>query len=51
MPKIIKVTRNQVEAAKLIVSRAERGIGEASPAVRAIANAKRAPKEADHLRR
>lgn len=39
MPRTLKVTRAQVHAARLIVERAERGIGEASPAVRAIAEA------------
>lgn len=45
--KTIKVSRAQVRAAKLIVERAERGIGEASPAVRAIARAKPAAGESD----
>jgi hypothetical protein len=40
MPKTIYVTSAQVAAAKLILKRAKRGIGEASPAVIAIANAK-----------
>ena len=44
MPRTIRATRAQVRAAKLIVERAERGIGEASPAVRAIARAR----PADH---
>lgn len=44
MPKTIKVTRAQKLAAQLIVERAERGIGTASPAVRAIAAAKPAAK-------
>src|SRR4051794_39914907 len=34
--KTLKVNRAQVRAARLIVSRASRGLGEASPAVRAI---------------
>jgi hypothetical protein len=38
--KTVKVSRAQVAAAKLIVERAERGIGTASVAVRAIADAK-----------
>jgi len=37
----LKVNRAQVRAARLIVSRAARGIGQASPAVRAIAQAQR----------
>jgi hypothetical protein len=41
--KTINVTRAQVRAAQLIVRRAARGIGHASPAVRAIANARPAP--------
>lgn len=41
MPKTIKINRAQVRAARLIVKRAERGIGHASPAVIAMANAKR----------
>ena len=40
MGKTIKVTRTQVLAARLIVKRADRGIGTASEAVRAIAGAK-----------
>lgn len=40
MAKTLKATRAQVHAARLIVSRAARGIGTASPAVRALANAK-----------
>ena len=38
--KTVKVTRAQVRAAKLIVNRASRGIGVATPALKAIANAK-----------
>lgn len=38
--KTVKVTRAQVRAAKLIVDRASRGIGFATPAVKAIANAR-----------
>lgn len=41
MAKTLKVNRAQVRAARLIVSRASRGIGQAGPAVRAIAQAKR----------
>lgn len=37
MPRTVKVTRAQVLAARLIVERAARGIGEVSPAVRALA--------------
>ena len=40
MAKTVKVNRAQVRAAQLIVKRAERGIGSASPAVRAIASAR-----------
>lgn len=40
MAKTLQATRAQVHAAKLIVDRASRGIGQASPAVRAIAKAK-----------
>lgn len=40
MAKTVQVNRAQVRAAKLIVKRAARGIGQATPAVRAIANAK-----------
>lgn len=40
MAKTLQATRAQVHAARLIVARADRGIGTASPAVRAIANAK-----------
>jgi hypothetical protein len=40
MPKTIYVTEAQVMAAQLLVKRAKRGIGEVSPAVIAIANAK-----------
>lgn len=40
MAKTVKANRAQVRAAKLIVSRASRGIGQANPAVRAIAKAK-----------
>lgn len=43
MAKVIWVNRAQVRAARLLVKRAERGIGEASPAIRAIANARPAP--------
>jgi len=43
LAKTVTVNRAQVRAARLIVSRAARGIGEASPAVRAIAQAKRSP--------
>jgi hypothetical protein len=39
MAKTVKANRAQVRAARLIVSRASRGIGQASAAVRAIANA------------
>ena len=39
MAKTVKANRAQVRAARLIVSRASRGIGQASSAVRAIANA------------
>lgn len=45
MPRTVKVTRAQVLAAKLIVERAARGIGEASPAVRAIAQARPADRD------
>lgn len=45
MPRTIKATRAQVRAAQLIVERAERGIGEASPAVRAIAEARPADRD------
>ena len=45
MPRTVKVTRAQVRAAKLIVERAERGIGEASAAVRAIAHARPADRD------
>jgi hypothetical protein len=41
MAKTIHVTEAEVMAAQLIVKRAKRGIGHASPAVIAIANAKR----------
>lgn len=41
MARIIKADIAQVEAAQAMVERAARGIGEASPEVRAIANAKR----------
>ena len=51
MPKIVKVNRAQVHAARLIVSRAARGIGQASPAVHAIANAKPARSEQGDLRK
>lgn len=40
MAKTIRVTRAQVRAARLIVERADRGIGTASAAVKAIAKAK-----------
>ena len=40
MSKTVKANRAQVRAARLIVKRAQRGIGTASPAVRAIAQAK-----------
>ncbi|MGQ0624499.1 MAG: hypothetical protein ACT4PP_07595 [Sporichthyaceae bacterium] len=40
MATIIKADMPQVRAARLIVKRAERGIGEASPRIRAMANAK-----------
>lgn len=39
MAKTVEANRAQVRAAKLIVSRASRGIGQASPAVEAIARA------------
>lgn len=41
MAKTLNATPAQVRAARLIVARAERGIGEASEAVRAIADARR----------
>jgi len=41
MPKTIKVTEAQVIAARLIIECAPRGIGHASPAVIAIADAQR----------
>jgi hypothetical protein len=40
MAKTIRVKRAQVRAARLIVDRANRGIGTASAAVKAIAEAK-----------
>lgn len=40
MAKTLNANRAQVRAARLIVKRASRGIGHASPAVRAIADAK-----------
>lgn len=40
MAKTLTANRAQVRAARLIVKRAQRGIGQASPAVRAIAAAK-----------
>lgn len=40
MSKTVKATHAQVRATRLIVERASRGIGHASPAVRAIAKAK-----------
>jgi hypothetical protein len=43
--KIVWANRAQVHAARLIVSRAARGIGSASPAVHAIANAEPARTE------
>jgi hypothetical protein len=46
MPKTLKANRAQVRAARLIVARAQRGIGSASPAVRAIAKAKPRPSAA-----
>ena len=45
MTKIVWANRAHVHAARLIVSRAARGIGQASPAVHAIANAKPARSE------
>jgi hypothetical protein len=46
MPKTVTANRAQVRAARLIVARAQRGIGVASPAVRAIAQAKPRPRPA-----
>jgi hypothetical protein len=41
-PKVIKVKRNHIMAAKLMIERYERGVGpKPSPVVIAIANAKR----------
>lgn len=39
MARTIRATKAQVLAAKLIVERADRGIGQAGPAVRALAEA------------
>jgi hypothetical protein len=50
VPKTIKVTRAQVIAAQTMVELAERGIGEVTPAVIAIANAKRPTVPADEPR-
>lgn len=47
MAKTLNANRAQVQAAKLIVKLASRGIGHASPAVLAIADAKPAS-TADH---
>lgn len=47
MAKTIKVTREEIMAAQLIVKRAARGIGHASPAV--IANAKRKRERASEV--
>lgn len=44
MAKTVRVTRAQVSAARLLVKRAEKGLGTAGPAVRAIANARPAPR-------
>jgi len=45
MAKTVTANRAQVRAARLIVSRASRGIGQASSAVRAIAKAEPARNE------
>ena len=45
MTKIVWANRAQMHAARLNVRRAARGIGQASPAVHAIANAKPASTE------
>lgn len=47
--RVLKVDRAQVRAAKLILKRAERGLGTASPAIRAIANAKPAQNRAERI--